>query len=141
VVNVGWIVINWRRVAPADIRRHFFWIDHRRTVGEYRFSGAEIRRNEQAGQLPETRHARVEDAYRFHSHVPGDAGRAGSWTKPQAAGNLSHHAGGYRPAARHVEQVLKAARHASGATKELQELDFSEAGEKRAGPYAAYDTI
>jgi len=46
VVNVGWIVINWRRVAPL-IFGVIFWFDHRRTIGEYRFSGARIRRNEQ----------------------------------------------------------------------------------------------
>ena len=99
-LNIGWILVNGRRVAPLVLRRHHLLPDHR---GPHRLHGVPGPRNghhRTTGQLPQLGHARVEDADRVDPPLPRDAAVARG-RRRAAQGVLPDHAAGRRSAAAH----------------------------------------
>ena len=116
-LNVGWILVNGRRVLPLVLGIMAFALIIAGIIVYTVFLVRELRRNEQQDALHQRGHARAEDADRVDPPVPGNAagarGRRGA-----AAGVLQGDAGRRRSAAAHGR--TGAARPASpGSGREL----------------------
>ena len=73
VLNVSWIILNWREVVPLILGVIFFGFIIAGVILNTIFLVREVRAQRAAGQLPQRDHARAEDADHLDPPVPGDA--------------------------------------------------------------------
>ena len=137
-LNISWIILNWRETVALVLGIIFFALIIAGLVVYTVFLVREITAQRTAGQLPERRHTRVEDADRVDPPLSGNTATARKWTNEQRKDFYRIMLEDTDRLLGTVEQVLKAgeiARHAAkpGAGGLLEDR----AGIRRPGARAA----
>ena len=113
-LNIGWIIVNGRRVAPLVLGVITFYPDHRRPHRLHGVPGPRNGHHRTARQLPQLGHPRVEDADRVDPPLPRNAAIARG-RRRAAQGVLPDHVAGRRSPAAHRRAGVARRRRAADA--------------------------